>query len=318
MKLMMFICSIFIAIDGLFSRLKGNQQSSLVEVKIDKSKTLIESLRENGFDKIADRIIDKKTRHIVLDSNDNSDAQQLGASRIGGAPDLPNDIKWPKAEGKSLSFIAQINLHDITTVWVNSPLPKTGVLYFFYDAEQSVWGFDPKDKEKWAVIHTNETTEQLQEVVFPVDLPNEARFESKAVTPVIKDNYPDYEQLDIKSLGLSQNDDDVIFEIFNAYYEEGELEHKLLGYPRQIQGDMQLEVQLASHGLCCGDASGYNDPRAEKLKDGADQWQLLLQIDSDDDSKMMWGDSGMLYYWIKEQDLKEDKFENSWLILQCY
>ncbi|UDQ99492.1 DUF1963 domain-containing protein [Lentisphaerota bacterium WC36G] len=33
---------------------------------------------------------------------------------------------------------------------------------------------------------------------------------------------------------------------------------------------------------------------------------------------MCWGDSGMIYFWIRKQDLKARNFENVWLHLQCY
>src|SRR5205814_3675825 len=54
--------------------------------------------------------------------------------------------------------------------------------------------------------------------------------------------------------------------------------HRLLGHPEPVQGDMQLECQLVSHGLYCGDASGYRDTRATALRPGAADWRLLLQI----------------------------------------
>ena len=31
----------------------------------------------------------------------------------------------------------------------------------------------------------------------------------------------------------------------------------------------------------------------------------------------MWGDLGRLYYWIREQDLRRQAFDASWLVLQC-
>jgi uncharacterized protein YwqG len=31
----------------------------------------------------------------------------------------------------------------------------------------------------------------------------------------------------------------------------------------------------------------------------------------------MWGDAGMLYYWIRKQDLAEDRFDRIWMALQC-
>ena len=85
-----------------------------------------------------------------------------------------------------------------------------------------------------------------------------------------------------------------------------------------IQSEMELECQLVSNGLYCGDPSGYNDPKAKELEKGAKDWILLLQIDSEDEKTgMMWGDVGRLYFWIKREDLKNKNFNKSWMILQC-
>lgn len=32
----------------------------------------------------------------------------------------------------------------------------------------------------------------------------------------------------------------------------------------------------------------------------------------------MWGDAGMLYYWIRRQDLAQGNFDNVWMTMQCY
>src|SRR6186713_1234987 len=52
----------------------------------------------------------------------------LGASRFGGAPDVPADFDWPGA-GEPLAFVAQINLAELPA----SELPSVGWLVFFYD-----------------------------------------------------------------------------------------------------------------------------------------------------------------------------------------
>lgn len=54
--------------------------------------------------------------------------------------------------------------------------------------------------------------------------------------------------------------------------------HRLLGRPHPVQGDTQVECQVATNGLYCGDATGYEDPRAESLRDEAAEWRLLLQV----------------------------------------
>jgi uncharacterized protein YwqG len=53
------------------------------------------------------------------------------------------------------------------------------------------------------------------------------------------------------------------------------------------------------------------------LESGASNWRLLLQLDTDDDLGVMWGDCGTLYYWVEEQASRSGHFSNVWLILQC-
>jgi uncharacterized protein YwqG len=62
----------------------------------------------------------------------------------------------------------------------------------------------------------------------------------------------------------------------------------------------------------------YHDPKAKELESGRNDWILLLQLDSDDDTGMMWGDVGMLYFWIRKSDLIIHDFSNVWMILQCF
>ena len=80
---------------------------------------------------------------------------------------------------------------------------------------------------------------------------------------------------------------------------------------------MELECQLVSNGIYCGDSVGYHSDEAKTLRSGASDWMLLLQIDTDDDTAMMWGDVGTIYYWIRKQDLVEGAFDRTWMILQC-
>jgi uncharacterized protein YwqG len=80
---------------------------------------------------------------------------------------------------------------------------------------------------------------------------------------------------------------------------------------------MELECQLVSKGVYCGDSEGFMSSKARTLSAGATDWRLLLQIDTDDEAQMMWGDGGRLFFWIRDQDLLAQRFEDGWLILQC-
>ena len=33
---------------------------------------------------------------------------------------------------------------------------------------------------------------------------------------------------------------------------------------------------------------------------------------------MMWADAGMLYYWIRDDDLAAQRFDRAWCVMQCY
>jgi uncharacterized protein YwqG len=239
-------------------------------------------------------------------------------SKIGGSPDLPNPGLWPLHNGKHLSFVAQLNLKEVPDLPGSAILPKEGMLYFFYDSEQSTWGFDPKDKGSWRVLYREEVPSSGVATDYPEDIPNRARFAERFVRLQPASSVPDIYDVLQKTPSLTEGQMQEVCSVFAEYEEMRAPMHQLLGRPAQVEGDMRLECQLVSHGLYCGDETGYSDPRAKALEAGAADWRLLLQVDTDDEAGMMWGDCGRLYFWIREDDLRERAFENSWMILQCY
>src|SRR4051794_14632671 len=58
-----------------------------------------------------------------------------GSSRLGGCPDLPDDVEWPVGESGPLTFFAQVDLAAAAGLVPDSPLPETGVLQFFWDED---------------------------------------------------------------------------------------------------------------------------------------------------------------------------------------
>ena len=54
----------------------------------------------------------------------------IGASKIGGTPDLPANIVWPTYNEIPLRFVAQINLSELPGHYLNY-LPDSGILFFF-------------------------------------------------------------------------------------------------------------------------------------------------------------------------------------------
>lgn len=257
---------------------------------------------------------------------------KIGQTKIGGRPDLPKGMPWPSEtktetvrEGKflffskenqritkvPLSFIAQINFSEVSSLDEEGLLPRAGFLYFFYCTDQEAWGFDIRDKDKFKVIFCEGEVEKLHRLDFPEDLEAYYRFQPCSIEAKQEFSLP-ASGADLYDR-FSDEERDTFFE---KVYEDGNM-NKLLGYPNTIQGEMELECELVTNGLYCGDPSGYHDPRAKELEPNAVHWRLLLQIDSNEECGMTWGDVGRLYYWIKIDDLRNKRFDKSWLILQC-
>lgn len=290
-------------------------------------------LDKSGLGKYFDKLqpVLRNTIRLYQKATDENDIA-IGQTKIGGKPDLPPEITWVTETNivrttekrflifnsrkeetitKPLSFIAQINLLETSTFDKENLLPKTGMLYFFYSAEQEVWGFDPKDENKFKVIYWNGEFTKLKRAEFPNTLPEYSRFKPCSVGIKAEVSLPSYGQEVYED--FADGDDDKYWE---HVYNVGNL-NKLLGYSDNIQNEMELECELVTNGLYCGDASGYNDPKAKALEPNARNWRLLLQIDSNEENEMMWGDGGRIYFWIKKDDLLNRQFNKSWFILQC-
>jgi uncharacterized protein YwqG len=244
------------------------------------------------------------------------DRLNAGQSRFGGLPDLPRDFQWPRYDGLALSFIAQLDLADIAAQAPVLPLPVVGSLAFFYDSEQRTWGFDPKDRGSAVVAYFPGPASALVRTAIPADVSG-GQFPCCALTYTPDQNLPDAWSL-YYDPELSENERTLLFNYQDAVRDVSNApRHRIGGHADCVQRPMELECQLVTNGLYCGSAAGYEDPRAPILAAGARDWRLLLQIDTDDNAAMMWGDCGTIYYWVREEDLRAQDFDNCSLILQC-
>ncbi len=280
------------------------------------------------------------------------DTLALGASRLGGLPDLPASLEWPRWEGyyepdrilgdtesaamreiieklggmvpvgenavihqgcrpAALSLLAQVNLAEVPDG--TGLLPENGWLYFFYDAEQQPWGHDPREHLGARVLYFDGNTSDLRRAARP---PGAHVFAAASVTATLEPTLPRW--ADQVGLALGEPESDVYWDLAEKHLGGPEPHHRLLGWPKQVQGDMALQCQLVTHAIDCSPA-GYRSAEAQRLKAGAADWVLLLQLDTDEESPgWMWGDNGCLYFWIRKQDLAERRFQHARTILQCY
>lgn len=274
-----------------------------------KTRTLVEAVGTFGLAHQAEVIVSAARTSIRLRPSDR-DRSDTNTSRLGGGAALPKGMTWPAWKGLPQSLVAQIILSEIADLDSEDILPGAGKLLFFYDSEQETWGFDPNDRGSWRVVFVADNV--------PVDTYHDPGvYRSVALVPSAEISLPPWESLWFESPGIGPESVDPYLDL-RASLSGDELIHKMLGYPDPVQNEMQMECQLVSNGIYCGDADGYKNPRAEALRPGATDWRLLLQIDSEEDrAGMMWGDVGRLYFWIREQDLRRRDFDGVWCILQC-
>jgi uncharacterized protein YwqG len=305
--------------DRLLNSGTGRRRPYFAEDARPATSDLLALYRRLGYAAVADELERTAVPCLELRRDTRRQTQRpRPASRIGGRPDLPDRASWPSHNGTNLSFVAQVNLAEIPDDPAFGDLPREGLLYFFYDAHQSHWGSDPGDKGSWRVVHVPDVPSDPTPAEFPPDVPAEARFREVPVQLCreVSLRCPDDDLL--SGLGLKERQQEQIADIFHEFGDKAAPAHQFLGLPGEIQGPMESECHRASHGMS-DDAGNAAEParEAEIAKESAN-WRLLLQVDSDDDAGMMWGDGGRLYFWIPKDALANRRFEDAWMILQCY
>ena len=262
---------------------------------------------------------------------------EMTASKIGGKPAVPEDFEWPTYTGaicgeedsekktRPLSFLAQIDLKEISALDKEHRLPEDGILSFFYDLETMTWGFDPEDKGSAQVFYFPKDT-ALRAADIPEELDEEFVIPEMAVYFEPHVSLPGYGDKD-DELGLS-SDEDLDWDEFdecrkNAGGDDKEELTKLFGYPDVIQNPMEEECEACSRGFRQGNSEDYaaiTDAEKADIAEKAKDWVLLFQMSTieTDDYELMFGDSGSVYFWIRKEDLRERRFDKAWLILQCF
>lgn len=260
---------------------------------------------------------------IVMSVDEDADAVPPQASKIGGKPWLPKDFQWPvykSDETHPLSFLCQINLAEVKQYDRDGLLPEKGMLYFFYECEAFCWGFDPEDTG-CAQVFYYEDIDGFAPVEWPKDIAEDYVVPEMAVRFKAQPSYPKYEELEYhSSMECDWGDYDTALEKLGVDMDAEN--HKLLGYADIIQNEMLSECERVTRGLYCGDPESYQNTSEDEeasIQRGAKDWILLLQLTTLEkgDWEWMWGDCGMLYFYIKRQDLAARHFENAWFSLQC-
>lgn len=224
-------------------------------------------------------------------------------SRLGGRPDLPADMEWPQRGGVPMAFVAQILLEELPK---DDPaffgLPASGMLLFFYDAAAMPSGYEREDQGSGCVLYAEVPGDTPAEP--PAELPPEADFTAMPVRTEHTHPPADWFTLGIQGVDLTD-------ELVEEHLDEVALARHEGSAGSQMFGD-PLELQAPMIPWLFEHANQWLPEPSE-----SEPWILLLQLDSEREAGMDWADSGRLYFWIREHDLRAGRFDRVWTLLQA-
>jgi uncharacterized protein YwqG len=235
-------------------------------------------------------------------------AKEPGFSKLGGDPELPLGTKWPPGDRESRLFLGQIDLGAFRPHGGPDWLPDTGRFYVFYDPERHGCA---------DVVSVYYCTEPAGP---PVPRPPSRRsaFLERKVAFMAFRSAPSPEWLDVDcgELGVDIEALDTQVAAFADAPPDDELQHRIGGYPNEIQDEcMPLSCELLARDHSRAASAHEVTPAARRA---SKEWRLLLQIDSDPALEMNFGDGGRLYVFIRERHARAADFSKTVTLWQTY
>jgi uncharacterized protein YwqG len=228
-------------------------------------------------------------------------------SKLGGEPDLPRGMEWPIGPQGPMGFLLQIDLRAVHGAGGPSWLPIEGSLWAFLDER---WG----DADQVRLIYGRPGGR------IPIGLPTGVkralRYRARFVDFSMRQSCPSLDWLgaDVRTLDISDEEREVMAKTFGDLGPEPH--HRIGGYPEEIQEiNMPLAAECAARGL---DDARLSWPPSDDLREAAETWRLLFQIDYDRDLEMRWGDGGHLYVLVREADAIAGDFSRTVTLSDTY
>jgi len=217
-------------------------------------------------------------------------------TKLGGVPDLPPDTSPPMGATGPLAFLAQVDLASARAAGGPEWLPSEGRIYFFYAPFRH--GFAD-------VVQVVYSLGDSGGIAPASTLAPPYRERRADLSPAM--SCPSFEWLGVDVADLARVADEICED------EDGRPTHKIGGYPDELQDEqMSLSCELIARGL---DPDGVHET-SPAIERATRDWRLLLQMDSDPDLKMSFGDGGRLYIFVKRSDARNGVFSRTVAIWQ--
>ena len=238
----------------------------------------------------------------------NSTPGSTRSSYFGGSPYLSEGSHWPThpESGHPLVFYFQINFAEL---WQRlpengSPLPKQGLLQFFYRSPDDLLthGFDGENQADvhfvWDAAPALTTTTATQAPAAVSPSPNGLPQAPRTIEfrPAVRGFTRD----DLAASGLFSDRE------MSTWWTERRPLHQLLGDYYPVQYDPRESIPVSPDQG--GNKKSWRFWQRNEPEINLD-WTLLLQLDNDDALGYSWP-NGMLYILIKKSDLEAGDLSN--------
>lgn len=241
-----------------------------------------------------------------------SDNLEIGCSKIGGKPDLPKDVSWPRLNDSNLVFCAQYNISEMKKFDVENLLPEKGMFYIFIgiNGEYNEFSIEQKDCKIFFI----EDLENLERKEYPTTLKTEGKVEPAEIQYFESLTIPDDENY--KLIYFDEKYKDFYFHFYQdtEEYIAEELNevvdnmHQILGEDKSIQSSVVYEFSKNELNISYEE---YTEKWNEIL-DNSKTFSNLIQLDCMDSNTNLdkFGGSGVFYIGLKTKELENKNFNN--------
>jgi uncharacterized protein YwqG len=290
------------------------------------SAELASALSEAGLDRVTEKIVGLARPCCHIRRTLTPEEQiPTGASKFGGSPDVPAGFAWPHIEGhgapEAMEFVAQVRLADVPAP-LPEPVPRSGLLSFFTRWDEGRVFYYPEGTRLQRTPGPNPPVPPApsgfwQRVRASIKANPDPRHTYRACAIAFS---PGLSPVDggsstFDTLKLSEGDSEAYIELCESSWNDAP-KHQLFGHASPVQNEMELECDFHRRG----EKERWDLP-PERFIAAARDWVLLMQVDSDDGKDgpgWMWGDLGIVYFWIHREDLKAGAFDKVISIGQCH
>ena len=265
-----------------------------------------------GNEERIDRIISELRERTSVPSirlTANRKCGDVFSSKFGGTPYLPPGFAYPKNEDGPFCLLAQLNFEQLPKL---PDFPQTGILQIFI-----------ADNDQLGRSHGLLTSQSDFRVVYHDKIiRDESMLEAPPITGYDYDTFPLEEELVLHG-ELEQSfisTDDFRFgrealSLYNKIYSANET--RFLNLPNDI-GYVVSELSNSNgHHIGGYPVFTQRDPREDDVQ-YENHTVLLMQIDSDRKSGILFGNSGEANFFITPEQLKARDFSNVLYTWDCF